>query len=134
MIAVEPDAALGEMFDAAGGAGKPRVGQIPVCFGADREQAKQRAHELFRWFGGGWKVNAELPGTAAFAAASQYVTPDDVAEQVPCGNDVEEFAEKIEPFVEAGFTHVALVQIGAESQSAFIDWSESSLLPRLRRL
>src|SRR4051794_21327583 len=32
MIAVEPRAELGEKFDAAGGAGKPRVGQLPVCF------------------------------------------------------------------------------------------------------
>ena len=30
MIAVEPKPELGEMFDAAGGAGKPRVGQVPV--------------------------------------------------------------------------------------------------------
>jgi G6PDH family F420-dependent oxidoreductase len=134
MIAVEPEASLGELFDAAGGSGKPRVGQIPVCWGEDREKAMQRAHELFRWFGGGWKVNAELPGTAAFAAASQYVTPDDVAAQVPCGNDLDEFAEKIKPFADAGFTHVALVQIGAESQQQFITWAESQLLPRLQAL
>ena len=30
MIATEPKAELGEMFDAAGGAGKPRVGQVAV--------------------------------------------------------------------------------------------------------
>jgi G6PDH family F420-dependent oxidoreductase len=132
MIAVEPDAGLGRMFDAAGGAGKPRVGQIPVCYDPDRDKAVQRAHEQFRWFGGGWKVNAELPGTAAFDAASSYVRPDDVAEQIPCGSDVEEFAEKIEPFVEAGFSHVALVQIGGDQQAPFIEWAQRELLPRLR--
>src|SRR3954464_7095437 len=36
MIAVEPEADLGKMFDAAGGTGKPRVGQIPVSYDADR--------------------------------------------------------------------------------------------------
>src|ERR1700759_420844 len=30
MIAVEPKAELGEIFDAAGGAGKPRIGQLPI--------------------------------------------------------------------------------------------------------
>jgi G6PDH family F420-dependent oxidoreductase len=30
MIAVEPQPELGEMFDAAGGGGKPRIGQLPV--------------------------------------------------------------------------------------------------------
>jgi G6PDH family F420-dependent oxidoreductase len=132
MIAVEPQAELGAMFDAAGGSGKPRVGQVPVCFDADRDTAMQRAHQLFRWFGGGWKVNAELPGTDGFAGASQFVRPEDVAEQIPCGSDVDEFVEKISPFVDAGFTHVALVQIGGDQQSEFIDWAASTLLPRLR--
>jgi G6PDH family F420-dependent oxidoreductase len=134
MIAVEPSAELGQMFDAAGGGGKPRVGQIPICYDTDRDKAVQRAHEQFRWFGGGWKVNAELPGTAAFDAASSYVRPEDVAEQVPCGSDVEEYAEKIEPFVKAGFSHVALVQIGGDQQTPFIEWAQRTLLPRLRRL
>jgi len=39
MIAVEPKAELGEMFDAAGGTGKPRVGQLALCYDADREAA-----------------------------------------------------------------------------------------------
>ena len=53
MIAVEPKAKLGQMFDAAGGNGKPRVGQVAVCYDQDAEHAVQRAHEQFRWFGGG---------------------------------------------------------------------------------
>jgi G6PDH family F420-dependent oxidoreductase len=134
MIAVEPKAALGEMFDAAGGAGKPRVGQVPVSFDVDRDKAVQRAHESFRWFGGGWKVNAELPGPDAFDRASQFVTADDVAEQVPCGADLDEYIEKISPFLDAGFTHIALVQIGGDQQSAFIDWAQQALLPRLREV
>ena len=134
MIAVEPDAELGKKFDAAGGKGKPRVGQIPVSYDVDRDKAMQRAHEQFRWFGGGWKVNAELPGPAGFDGASQFVRPEDVAEQVPCGADVDEFVEKIKPFVDADFTHVALVQIGGDQQSSFVDWASRSLLPRLREL
>jgi G6PDH family F420-dependent oxidoreductase len=134
MIAVEPKAELGAMFDAAGGTGKPRVGQLPVSYDADRDAAVARAHEQFRWFAGGWKVNAELPGTSGFDAASQFVRPEDVGEQLPCGADVDEYVEKLRPFVDAGFTHVALVQVGAEHQDAFIAWAERELLPRLREL
>jgi G6PDH family F420-dependent oxidoreductase len=134
MIAVEPKAELGEMFDAAGGAGKPRVGQVPVCYDTDRDDAVARAHSMFRWFGGGWKVNSELPGPAGFAGASQFVRPEDVAEQIPCGADAAEFVEKIRPFADAGFTHVALVQIGGDTQSPFIDWAQRELLPQLREL
>ena len=84
-IAVEPDSALLKAFDRHGGTGKPRVGQIPVCYDPDRDTAIVRAHEQFRWFAGGWKVNAELPGPSAFAAASQFVRPQDVAGSIPCG-------------------------------------------------
>ena len=134
MIAVEPERALGEMFDAAGGTGKPRIGQLPVCYDTDRDRAVARAHEQFRWFAGGWKVNAELPGTAGFDAASRFVRPEDVAQQLPCGADVEEYAEKLRPFVDAGFTSVALVQVGGDAQGPFIDWAQRELLPRLRKL
>ncbi len=90
------------------------------------------AHEQFRWFGGGWKVNAELPGTAGFSGASQFVRPDDVADSIPCGPDVEGIVEAVRPFVEAGFTDVALVQVGDAGQRDFLSLAESQLLPTLR--
>jgi G6PDH family F420-dependent oxidoreductase len=134
MVAVEPKAELGEMFDAAGGAGKPRVGQIAVSYDVDRDVAVRRAHEQFRWFGLGWKVNADLPAPSSFDAATQFVTPEQVGEQLPCGPDVEEYVEKIRPFVEAGFTEVALVQIGGDQQEPFLRWAEKELLPALAEL
>jgi G6PDH family F420-dependent oxidoreductase len=134
MVAVEPKADLGEMFDAAGGAGKPRVGQIAVCYDSNRDAAIDRAHEQFRWFGLGWKVNAELPNPDGFEGATQFVTREQVAAQLACGPDVDEHVEKIKPFLEAGFTEIALVQIGAEQQQPFIAWAERELLPALRSL
>jgi G6PDH family F420-dependent oxidoreductase len=134
MIAVEPKPELGEMFDAAGGNGKPRVGQLALSYDRDREAAVQRAHDQFRWFGLGWKVNADLPNPESFDAATAYVTPDQVAEQLSCGPDLEEHVEAIRPFIDAGFTEVAIVQIGGEHQESFIRWAEDSLLPALRSL
>ena len=134
MIATEPRPELGEMFDAAGGEGKPRVGQIAVAYDADREAAVRRAHEQFRWFGLGWRVNTDLPGPPSFEAATQFVTPEQVGEQLPCGPDVEEHIEKIKPFLDAGFDEVALVQIGADQQDRFMSWAEEELLPALRSL
>lgn len=80
-----------------------------------------RAHEQFRWFAGGWKVNAELPGPSAFDAATQFVRPEDVAGQIACGNDVGAVVEAVRPFAEAGFTDLALLQIGDEAQDQFFD-------------
>jgi G6PDH family F420-dependent oxidoreductase len=134
MVAVEPEAELVQMFNEAGGQGKPIVGQIALAYDPDRETAVQRAHDQFRWFGLGWKVNADLPNPESFEGATQFVTPEQVGEALSCGPDLEEHVEAIRPFVEAGFSEVALVQIGAEEQESFIRWAQSELLPALERL
>ncbi|MBW8767998.1 MAG: TIGR03557 family F420-dependent LLM class oxidoreductase, partial [Geodermatophilales bacterium] len=132
MIAVEPEAELGERFDAAGGSGKPRIGQMPICFDTDRDAAIARAHTQFRWFGFGWKVNAELPGPTAFDAASQFVRKEDVAESIPCGDDVDAVIQAARSWADAGFTHLALVQIGGEHQDPFLEWTRQALMPAWR--
>lgn len=134
MIAVEPNAELAELFDAAGGAAKPKVGQVALAYDEDRDAAVRRAHEQFRWFGLGWKVNADLPNPDSFEDATQFVTQEQVAGALSCGPDVEEHVEAIKSFIEAGFDEVALVQIGAEHQEQFTTWAERELLPALRSL
>jgi G6PDH family F420-dependent oxidoreductase len=134
MVATEPKPELVEMFEAAGGSGKPKVGQVAVSYDPDKETAIERAHDQFRWFGLGWKVNTDLPAPSSFEAATQFVKPEDVAEQIACGPDVEAHVESIRPFIDAGFTEIALVQIGGEQQQPFIDWAEQELLPALRAL
>jgi G6PDH family F420-dependent oxidoreductase len=132
MIATEPRAELGEYFDAAGGAGRPRVGQMPISYGTDRQAAVTRAHTLFRWFGLGWKVNAELPGPSAFDAASSFVREEDVASAIPCGDDVGAVIEAARAYADAGFTHLALVQIGGDQQAPYLEWAQQRLLPAWR--
>ncbi len=132
MIAVQPDADLCRGFEAAGGGTKPRYGQQPLSYDPDRDTATARAHEQFRWFGSGWKVMAELPGPAAFDAASQFVRPEDVADAMPCGNDVEAVVKAARSWADAGFTHLALLQIGGDAQDPYFDWAEKELLPELR--
>ncbi|WP_159794737.1 TIGR03557 family F420-dependent LLM class oxidoreductase [Puerhibacterium puerhi] len=96
------------------------IGQLPVCWDPDKDAAVQRAHEQFRWFAGGWHVNADLPTPAGFHAATQFVRPEDVAESIACGPDLDELAESARPFLEAGFTDLAIVQVGDEGQERFL--------------
>jgi G6PDH family F420-dependent oxidoreductase len=133
MIAVQPESDLVESFDALALGTMPKIGQQPICWDPDRDEAVRRAHEQFRWFGGGWKVNAELPGPSGFAAATQFVRPEDVAESIPCGPDTTAHVEALRPWVEAGFSHVALVQIGGSTQPEFLNYARAELLPALRR-
>lgn len=91
-----------------------------------------RAHEQFRWFAGGWAVNADLPTTAGFAGASKFVREEDVAESIPCGDDLDAIVEAVRPYWEAGFTDIALVQIGDELQERFLNEAAEPLLEKLR--
>jgi G6PDH family F420-dependent oxidoreductase len=134
LIAIEPKSDLSRMFDEVGGAGKPRIGQFAICYDADEDTARRRAHEQFRWFGLGWKVMSELPGPVSFDQATRFVTEEDVARGIPCGPDVDAAVSKVQSFVDAGFTHVALVQVGGEHQTPFLRWAQSELLPALRSM
>jgi G6PDH family F420-dependent oxidoreductase len=134
MIAVEPRQELCTAWDKFSSATEARkIAQIPVCWDGDREAAARRAREQFRWFAGGWKVNAELPGPPAFEAATQYVTVNDVARSIPCGPGVEPILSTVSAFFRAGFTDVTLVQVGGDQhQQGFFRFAEHDLLPALR--
>ncbi len=132
LIAVEPDRDLVRLFDEAGGAGKPRYGQLPVCYGPDADECRKLARDQWRWGTLTWPVMANLPDTVAFERASKTVREEDVAELVPCGPDLDQYVEGIQKYIDAGFSHVALVQVGADRQGAFLDWSQRELLPALR--
>ena len=134
MVATEPDASLVEGFQAAGGSGRPRYGQVAICYGPDEAECRKAVYEQFRWFGLGWPVNAELPNPRAFERATRPVREEDVAKAIPCGPDVATHVEAVKKFVDAGFTHVAVVQVGGDRQAAFLDFAERDLLPALRAL
>ena len=137
LVAVEPEPDLVATWNAVEGAprigaGARAIGQIPICWDPDREAAVARAHEQFRWFAGGWSVNSDLPTTAGFAGATQFVRPEDVADNIPCGPDLDAIVEAVSSYWEAGFTDVALVQVGGDSVPAFLDEAAEPLLERLR--
>ena len=138
LIATEPDGDLISQWNDTDGAPKigdraRAIGQIPICWDPDKDTAVERAHDQFRWFAGGWSVNADLPTTAGFAGATQYVRPEDVADSIPCGPDLDAIVESVRPFWEAGFSDVALVQIGGDTQERFLDEVSGPLLEKLRK-
>ncbi|WP_328527214.1 TIGR03557 family F420-dependent LLM class oxidoreductase [Nocardioides sp. NBC_00368] len=137
LIAVEPEASLVDTWNGVEGAKRigteaRAIGQIPICWDPDEETAVRRAHEQMRWFSGGWEVNANLPTPAGFAAATQLVRPEDVARSVPCGPDLDAIVEAVSAYWKAGFTDVALVQIGGDTQDRFLAEAARPLLERLR--
>jgi hypothetical protein len=78
----------------------------------------------------GWKVMAELPNPINFEAATATVRPEDVAENVPCGNDPDKIVETVGQWTDAGFSHVALMQAPPDQDPFFSLW-EKELRPAL---
>jgi coenzyme F420-dependent glucose-6-phosphate dehydrogenase len=126
-IATSPE--LLERFDSAGGAGKPRYGGIVVCWAETEAEGRRIAHEW--WPNSALKgdLSWELPLPAHFEEASQIVTEEDIGQVVVCGPDPDAHAAKIEEYVEAGFSHIYVHQIGSDQQG-FFAFYEREILPR----
>lgn len=134
MIAVEPEPGLVRRFTDQGGAGKPKYGQLPICYDRDENAARSRARDQWRWGAAGWPVMSELPDPASFDAYSRHIREEDICEMVSCGPDVGQHVKAVRQYVDAGFTHISLVQVGGGQQAEFIAWAQNELLPALREL
>ncbi|GAA1936120.1 LLM class F420-dependent oxidoreductase [Microbacterium aoyamense] len=134
LVAVQPDKDVIDQWDAAHDGASRKIGQIPISWDPDEKTAIARAHDQFRWFGGGWAVNADLPTPAGFEGASQFVRPEDVAEAIPCGPDLDKIVAAVKEYVDAGFTDVAVVQVGDDAQTPFLEGAAKDLLAELRAL
>ena len=58
--------------------------------------------------------------------------PEDVAESIPCGPDLDAIVDSARAYWEAGFTDLALVQIGDQGQDLFLEEAAPPLLAALR--
>jgi alkanesulfonate monooxygenase SsuD/methylene tetrahydromethanopterin reductase-like flavin-dependent oxidoreductase (luciferase family) len=119
-----------EAYRKAGGKG-PRYAEVSMCAGKSEEEARKTAHKYFRWSVTGWPVQAELPDTKGFDAASAHVTPENVAKEITCGPSAGDHLKAIRKYVDVGFDHIVLTQIGPD-QEYFIRLFEKELAPALR--
>jgi coenzyme F420-dependent glucose-6-phosphate dehydrogenase len=133
LIGTAPDAATLDAFDEAGGVGKPRYAQVTVCWAARESDARRTALE--RWPNAALQgpLGQELPLPAHFEAASGMVTEDSIAKAIVCGPDPEPYTKVVDEYVDAGYTHVYLHQVGAD-QEGFFGFCESELLPHYDRV
>jgi hypothetical protein len=72
---------------------------------------------------------SELPEPRSFDAASEHVTEDDIAALVPCGPDIDQHVTAARQWIDAGFTHLALVQVGSDHQAEFMTWQPTTCCP-----
>jgi coenzyme F420-dependent glucose-6-phosphate dehydrogenase len=132
LICVGANAEARQRFEAAGGQGKPRLGQLHVCWAATDAEARRVAHEWWPNAGLQGELSVELPLPRHFEQAAATVREEDVAKAVVCSADPERHVAAIEEFVRAGFDHVYVGQAGPD-QEGFFRFYEREVLPRVRR-
>ncbi|MDQ3991656.1 MAG: TIGR03557 family F420-dependent LLM class oxidoreductase [Actinomycetota bacterium] len=131
MIGTSPDKELLERFAAAGGEGKPTVGQLHVCWAETVDEGRRTAFEWWPNTSLPGELGQELPLPRHFEQATQTLTIDDVAQTVPSGPDPERHLEEIRKFVDAGYDRVYVHQVGPD-QEGFFRFYEQQVLPKLR--
>jgi G6PDH family F420-dependent oxidoreductase len=132
LIGVEPSAETVKQFVAAGGAGKPHYGQLTVCWAADEAQARKTAREY--WATGALKgeLSQELPTPSHFEQAAGMLGEDQVAESVICGPDPKRHIEAIQKYIDTGFDHVYVHQVGPD-QEGFFQFYAQKILPEFQQ-
>lgn len=131
LIGTSPVADSVEAFREKGGEGKPTYGQLHVCWARSEREARQTALE---WWPNGAMNGShflELPLPSHFEEAAATLSEEEIGESIVCGPDPEKHVEAIREYVDAGYDHVYVHQVGPD-QEGFFDVYEREVLPALR--
>jgi coenzyme F420-dependent glucose-6-phosphate dehydrogenase len=128
LISVSPDKSIVETFDSSGGGEKPRYGQLTVCWAADEQSAVRTAREWWASAAVPGELSQELPLPRHFEQATQLVRDEDISQAIVCGPDASKHRQKIQSFVDAGYTHVYVHQVGPD-QAGFFQFYQREVLP-----
>jgi G6PDH family F420-dependent oxidoreductase len=130
VIGLAADPSLLAAFETAGGGGKPRLGQLHVCWARDEREAVATAR---RWWPNGalpGSLLSELARPTQLEDAAQLVDEGAIAKAVVCGPDPHEMARAVQRLAAAGYTRVYVHQVGPD-QEGFVRFWSSEVRPLL---
>ncbi len=130
LIATSPDRELVETFTAAGSAARPCYAELKVCWAESEREARRQAHTWWPNLGLPGELGQELSTPIHFEQAASLVDEDDVAEAVVCGPDPDRHVAGVEAFLEVGFDHICVHQVGPD-QEGFFRFYEREVLPMI---
>lgn len=130
LVSTAPDKEVVDTFARSGGENKPRYGQLTMVYDEDEQRAKETALKYWSYTILGGQASQELSLPKHYQEAVEpLATVDNVAKSVVCSNDPDRFHEEIQKYIDAGFTHVYLHQVGPD-QYKFFDFAQKELLPQ----
>lgn len=119
LIAVDADTDLVAAYYAAGGSG-PLYGQATVCWAPSEDDAAKLFADRWRQAVLDWTAMGDIPTPEGFAQASTLASPDTFRGGMPMGPDLDGLEDTLAEWEDAGFTHVALHNVGPY-QREFLD-------------
>jgi len=132
LVSTAPDEEVVRNYRECGGGG-PTYVKVTLLWDEDAERAKRTLYEIFPNTGAPGELTTELALPRHFEQVAEVLTPDGLAEKVPCGPDPEPVIEQCRKALEAGFTHLYFHQVGPDQEGFFRFW-EQELRPKLERL
>ena len=130
LINVAPKKEIVGKFEDGGGKGKPKYGQMTVCYAKSKEDAKKTAFENWPNALVEGSASQELPLPSDFEQLVEDREADELDGTIPLGPDVDEYLDELKEYDQAGYTHVCIHQIGSD-QDTFLTFAKNELLPKL---
>lgn len=133
-ISTAPKAQLVETFHSASESHKvarPCYGQMTVCWAASEAEAKEIVHKQWPNAGLQGELSQELRTVAHFEQATKMLTQEQTTKEVVCGPDAQAHIAGIQEYIDAGFDHVYIHQIG-EDQEGFCRFYAKAVLPHFQ--
>lgn len=131
-INTDPDREPIETFEREGGKGKPKVGQLTVCWAKDEATAVKTATKYWKQGGLQGPLSQELALPQFFEEAAKIVREEDIQQAIICGPDPSKHLEAVQTYIDAGYDQVYFHQVGPD-QDGFFNFYQKELQPRLQR-
>jgi G6PDH family F420-dependent oxidoreductase len=130
LITTSPDKEVIQAYKDAGGDSNQIWGELSLSWAETAEEAVKAAHR--RWPNTALKgqLSQDLPTPTHFEQAVQLVTEEDIRKAVPCGPDPQPVIDKVQEYIEAGFTHIWFNQL-AKDADGFFRFMEDEVMSQL---
>jgi coenzyme F420-dependent glucose-6-phosphate dehydrogenase len=119
-----------EAFRSNGGAGKPVHLKVQLSYAESQQQALDGAYDQWRTNVFQGSVLGDMPTTAHFDAAAEFVKPEDLNNMIRISSDLQEHIHWIRQDMSLGFERIILHNVNRE-QELFIREFGNRVLPDL---
>ncbi len=122
-----------QTFQDAGGHGRPCYIEFSACYAADEGEARRTAHAQWPVPAFPGELSRDLPTHTHFEELAGMMSEEQVAEKVVTGPDPQKYIDKIQRFMDIGYDHICIHQIGSDQQG-FMQFAEEQILPEFGKV